>query len=309
MQCDKCRRDAIVSQPYSGLHLCPEHFIRDLEAKAKRTVRLHGWLKPGDRTGVVLDGSAGGLALLSFMRKLTGKRRDISLSAIAVDPGPAGGPVTRAAQTIAAACDTPVFVASFADRYGITADEILRNNGKAEAGHICRVLRDDLVAETARDNGMTRCALATSVDDCAGAFFSGMLSGTPEHAVFAYDSVGKLRVPAIRPFIEIPRDEVNRYAALVPEFSVVGGAGFLTVEDSWGASDACRAGRDAELEAFGKNHPATKFALGNLARTLAGIPGGKEGLATCPSCGRPLENGCCPSCDLRKKFTMGRGIP
>ena len=39
MKCSKCRREAIIYQRYSGLHLCEQHFNRDFEAKAKRAIR------------------------------------------------------------------------------------------------------------------------------------------------------------------------------------------------------------------------------------------------------------------------------
>ncbi len=90
MQCDACRREAVVFQPYSGKHLCPVHFLKDFEAKAKRTIRSHGWLRPGDHIAVVLPGDAAGAALLVFLVNLTENRRDIRLSAITIDHGMSG---------------------------------------------------------------------------------------------------------------------------------------------------------------------------------------------------------------------------
>ena len=90
MQCDACRREAEVFQPYSGKHLCPVHFFKDFEAKAKRAIRSHGWLRPGDHIAVVLPGDAAGAALLVFLANLTENRRDIRLSAITIDPGMSG---------------------------------------------------------------------------------------------------------------------------------------------------------------------------------------------------------------------------
>ena len=87
MQCTVCRREAIIFQPYSGKHLCPVHFIKDVEAKAKRTIRMHRWLHPKDHIAVALSGDSVSAALLFFLSKLTGNRRDIRLSAITIDPG------------------------------------------------------------------------------------------------------------------------------------------------------------------------------------------------------------------------------
>ena len=82
MQCSKCRKDALVFQPYSGQHLCRDHFIIDFEAKAKRTIRKNCWMRPGDHIAVVLTGSAADGALLYFFEKLAGKRRDIRFEGV-----------------------------------------------------------------------------------------------------------------------------------------------------------------------------------------------------------------------------------
>jgi hypothetical protein len=82
MQCSKCRNEAIVFQPYSGQHLCHDHFIADFEAKAKRAIRVNHWMQPGDHIGVVLAGDPAGRALFFFFQKLTGNRQDIRVSEI-----------------------------------------------------------------------------------------------------------------------------------------------------------------------------------------------------------------------------------
>ena len=82
MQCSKCRNEGIIFQPYSGQHLCREHFISDFEAKAKRAIRVHQWMQPGDHIAVAMSGDPADDALLFFFRKLTGNRRDIRVSEV-----------------------------------------------------------------------------------------------------------------------------------------------------------------------------------------------------------------------------------
>jgi len=79
MRCSKCRNAAIHFQPYSGQHLCRDHFIADLEAKAKRQVRKYQGMQPGDRIGVVTGHGPQEGALLLFLQKLTKNRRDIQV--------------------------------------------------------------------------------------------------------------------------------------------------------------------------------------------------------------------------------------
>lgn len=88
MQCSKCRNEAILFQPYSGQHLCREHFIADFEAKAKRTLRQQRGMRPGDSIAVFLTGDAASEALLLFFEKVAGQRRDVRFFGIAMDGTP-----------------------------------------------------------------------------------------------------------------------------------------------------------------------------------------------------------------------------
>jgi tRNA(Ile)-lysidine synthase TilS/MesJ len=294
MQCAACRREAVVFQPYSGKYLCPVHFTKDFEAKAKRAVRRNRWLLPGDRTAVVLTGDAAEAALLAFLHKLTKDRRDVELSAIAIDEGTAGD----AGRTVAEQFGVELFSGSFAERYGTTRDEIVRAEGPEAAGRICGVLAGDLAAGIAAARGITRLALATTVDDRALAFFSDLLDGTVEEILFYPETLGTARVPVIRPFADIPKTEVYRYAELCgvsPD-----GAGACGTDEN---SDA-----RAALAAYDARHPATKFALANLATTLTGIAGtGRAPHDRCPACGSPGVAGRCFACEVRKKYTREPG--
>jgi tRNA(Ile)-lysidine synthase TilS/MesJ len=287
MQCDTCRREAFVFQPYSGKHLCPVHFLKDFEAKAKRAIRLHGWLRPGDHIAVALPGDAAGAALLVFLVKLTADRRDIRISAITIDPGMSGCSAPGKARNVAAACGVELFCGSFAERYGTTMDAIVQQDEREAACRSCRALMNDLLGEIADAHGVTRCASATTVDDTAGVFFSSLLSGTVGCTLFSSGSTGKNHIPVIRPFMEIPAPEVIRYAELHPECA---GCGTLPPCPCTG-SGSLSADARAALDTYDRRHPATKFALANLAGTLAGIAAAREPAPLCPECGEPIAGG------------------
>ncbi len=86
MQCSRCRDDAVLFQQYSGRHLCSRHLVHDIEARARRSIRSHGWLRPGDHIAVPVRGDRKSAALLLFLKKIIASRRDIQLSAISA-PG------------------------------------------------------------------------------------------------------------------------------------------------------------------------------------------------------------------------------
>ena len=297
MQCTVCRREAIIFQPYSGKHLCPVHFIKDVEAKAKRTIRMHRWLHPKDHIAVALSGDSVSAALLFFLSKLTGNRRDIRLSAITIDPGIAGYKVKEHAGKTAAACDVAWFSGSFAERYGITADEIFRREGRERACRTCEILKKDLIGDLAQEQGITSCAFATTIDDIATSFFTDILFGTVERTFFPSWVIGTNPIPVIRPFIEIPATEINQYADLHA-------SSFLQPCPYTGCSTGVPE-IQKELDAYASRHPATKFALANMAGTLAGFASVNKRFTLCPVCGGLMEDGTCEVCEIRCKMKQG----
>jgi tRNA(Ile)-lysidine synthase TilS/MesJ len=202
------------------------------------------------------------------------------------------------ARNVAAACGIEWFCGSFAERYGTTMDAIVQQDGQEAACRSCRVLKKDLIGEIAEAHGVTRCAFPTTVDDNAGAFFSSLLSGTIECTLFSSGTTGKKRIPVIRPFMEIPAPEVIRYAELHPECD---GCGTLPPCPCHGSGSRLADARVA-LDTYDRRHPATKFALANLAGTLAGISAAQGLPASCPVCGEPISGGKCETCSIRRNI-------
>jgi tRNA(Ile)-lysidine synthase TilS/MesJ len=302
MQCTICRREAIVFQLYSGKHLCPVHFTKDVEVKAKRTIRKHSWMHRGDHIAIALSGDAASTALLFFLSKLTANRRDIRLSAITIDPGIDGYPVLEYASKTAAACGVELFTGSFMERYKMTIDELFKGKECGKVCRFCQVLKKDLIGELAQEYGITSCAIATTVDEIAIEFFTDLLNGTVEHTLFSSSSIGTKLLPAIQPFIEIPATETNQYANL--HSSSFGSCTFLP-PCPYAGSSTFAVDAQKELDGYNSKHPATKFALANLAGTLAGIAAVHKPSAMCPVCGGTIRDGICDVCDIRRRMIQG----
>jgi tRNA(Ile)-lysidine synthase TilS/MesJ len=92
MQCNMCRNNPVIFQPYSGRNLCRDHFIADFETRAKRAIRHHQWMRPGDHIAIPLSGDCEDSALLFFLRDLTCRRRDVQVSVIPGNREMVGGP-------------------------------------------------------------------------------------------------------------------------------------------------------------------------------------------------------------------------
>jgi hypothetical protein len=211
MQCTKCGKPAIMSQRYSGRNLCRVHFLSDVEAKAKRDIRAHRWLLPGDHIGVVMTGMAGDLAALYLLKKIIGLRRDIRLSAVIVTGGAVSAGSPECSLQYALSLKIPCCEGFFRD--------------EAAPGHPgCggdRFLRDLVIfGQAAKKSGLTRLAAGWCLDDEAALVLGCMLQGDAETIIRGQSPVLKT-LPIISPFISVPAEEVMLDVhAMLAEYTV-----------------------------------------------------------------------------------------
>lgn len=293
MQCSKCHREAIIFQKYSGQHLCRQHFVGDLEAKAKRAIRTHRWMSPGDHIAVALSGDAASSALVFFLKKLTAQRRDIQVSAITVDEGIGGFRDPVQAQRIAKSLGVNCICGSFDKDYGITMDAIIQRKGTANTCHNCRVLRSFLLNRIAHAHGITKLALGSSLDDGAEDILGDVLCGAVERMILSRHMVAGV-VPAIQPFMHVPASELCIYADVHAIEYVSRGCPH--------AVNSLQGDIRTMLEDYDFNHPGTKHALVNLRENLAGIScRAAETIPVCTRCGEPAT-GICRNCGMLDEY-------
>ncbi len=292
MRCNKCRREALLFQGYSGQHLCRYHFEADLERKAKHEIRSHRWLVPGDHIAVALSGDAGSSALLYFLKKLTASRRDIRISAITVDEGIAGYRDTRIAKGFAGLSGTACIGVSFRERFGDTLDEIADRKGITDACTYCHVIRDFLLKETAAEHGITKLASGEDLDDRSTHVMEHILRGTP--GILSHPGRGG-KIPWIRPFAGIPGQEVALYAFFH------GG----DMNQSRCPYNTAPFEKDVQemLNDLTARHPATKHALVNLQKNLErACTTNADPIPFCERCGEPGDR-ICMSCRIIDEVT------
>ena len=284
MQCSKCRRDAVIFQRSSGLHLCEQHFNRDFEAKAKRAIREHRWIESGDVVAVALSGGKDSSAVLFFLHRLLHERRDVRLMAITVDEGIGGYRDPDQARAIADRIGVPWVTASFREEYGVTLDEIVGRKGTGLSCSYCGVLRRALMNRVAREEGVTKFAYGFNLDDEAQSVLMNVLRGDPYRLTRPAREVAGL-VPRIKPFMYIPEREVALYAFLHVEGFDLTGCPY--------AVGALRRDVRGILDDYTYRHPATKYSLVNLGETLRNPERlQEEGLRICERCGEPCGKVC-----------------
>ena len=232
MRCDKCRNEAAFFQSSSGRHLCSRHLALDIEARAKRTIRSHRWMRPGDHIAVVVSGDRKSAALLTFLKKLTAGRKDIRLCALPSCGADTGTGNRPAAVTLAESLGVPVMQPA--------------HGGISLAGG---------------DGTITRIALATSLDDIAERVLEEFLFGDADRLVHPRLDPGS-PVPVICPFITISSDELDLYGEIgIPGCGLSPG---VPVHDTHSKEIGIL------LDGYSRGHPATKYALLHLAEQISG---------------------------------------
>jgi tRNA(Ile)-lysidine synthase TilS/MesJ len=268
VQCSRCSRDAIVFQPYSGLHLCGRHLIADVEAKAKKVIRSQGWLMPGDHIAVLLSGDKSSSALLFFLKKLTAQRQDVRISAIIITEGAGTRSETARAKRIAEHPDTQFLEVSLSEKTGKrteTGTEINPDISSLPEFPESHAIQLDRIAH---QHGITKIAWGLCLDEAAGMVLGNVIRGDAEKLVRS--ASGQDLLMRICPFISVTAMEVSLYAALC------GFGNEQTLCQDQG--DGLHKDTIAMLETFTNNHPATKYALLNLGENLTGFPSGMAGL-------------------------------
>ncbi len=241
MECDHCRREAILFQPYSGQHLCDRHFALDLERRAKRVIRKNRWISSKDRVALAVRGNGRGMALLYFMGTVFGKRRDLSFFVLPIDErdGERAGEIKR-----------------WVNEFGFEQIRISLQDGHLEPQEdwcscSAGTEGDHRIWSIAQEHGATRIALDATVEDEAYDMVKDILCGDVSR-LFTSDS----SLVCIRPFHAIPEEEVLLYAHIKTGIP-------LEARSSMDGS-----GLRKELQEFSSRRPATPFALAQLREGL-----------------------------------------
>jgi uncharacterized protein (TIGR00269 family) len=176
----------------------------------------------------------------------------------------------------------------------MTADEIADWKGITLAGTYCRVIRNYLLNKTAIEHGMTKLASGDDLDDMAASVMKNILQGNPEILIHA-DRTGAGKIPAIHPFITIPKKEVALYASFYA-------GGYDTSRCPY-TDESFEKDVHEMLDNFTTRHPATKYALMNLKKNLDSTFITKvDSVHSCERCGEPAE-GICMSCRIIDEVT------
>ncbi len=197
IRCHKCPRRAVIHQRYSGMFLCREHLLEDVQRKAREHLRQTGLFAGGRRILIELDGGRNSSALAYMLRNTFHRRRDIDLQAVVID-GERNAPLIDAAR-VAERLDI-----SLQHRKIPPAPE-----GKTSSTSPSFRKREALLS-AARENDACIIATGEDLDDVALEIFLAYLQGECPG-----EAAGEVDRHWIRPLQRIPKREVRLYGLIL----------------------------------------------------------------------------------------------
>ncbi|AFD00777.1 TIGR00269 family protein [Methanocella conradii HZ254] len=300
MKCDKCGKEAVIYQRYSGMHLCAAHEIADVERKVKKRMRQEKMVIPGDHVAVGMSGGKDSAATLSILAETFGKRPEIKFTAITIDEG-IEGYRNFSIPKVKELCDrlgVPHVVVSFKDEVGCTLDDMLKRERKEASCTYCGVFRRMLLNKKAREIGANKLATGHNLDDDAQTVLLNVLNGDVERLARLRPSrIQEGLVPRIKPLMDIPEREIALYAFLKKLPFYLGECPY--------AHESLRGEVKDMLNDFESRHPGTKYSIMRgfdsivdcLKEKYRQVP-----LERCEICGEPSIDKTCQGCKLKQRI-------
>lgn len=278
----------------SGERLCKRHFLRYVEKKVRKTLRVYNLVAPGDVVGVAVSGGKDSLSVLDLLVRIYQKNESVQFKALLVDEGIAGYR-DQSLETAKRFCEkigVPLTIVSYHESFGFPLDAVV---GGRKPCSVCGVLRRRLLNVSAKGLGVTKLATGHNLDDEAQSLLMnqfrrnvaasarlGPMTGVRDHEGF---------VRRIKPLYFLSEKEVMVYAYLrgiVDQFN----------ECPYNKESYRNQVREF-LNGFEELYPGTKHALVSsfleiLPLLRAGVE--KKGIKSCVRCGEPTSREICQSC-------------
>jgi uncharacterized protein (TIGR00269 family) len=292
MKCQRCNKTAVLFQKYSNAHLCKMHFIEDVERKIKRDIRKFAMVGKGERIAVALSGGKDSTVLLYVLNKIFQNRRDLKISAIAIDEGIKGyrEHTLENASKLTNELGIPLTIKSFKEGFGITLDELTHKKEHAPCT-LCGVLRKNLLNKAARELGADKLAIGHNLDDESKTILMNYLRGDVDRLKRMSREMQPGLVLRIKPLRSIPEKEVALYGFLnkLP----------VSTDECPYAGQALRNEIREMINNYEIRHPGTKYSLlGGFDSISQSLHVPVTQIVQCVKCGEPSSEALCKTCRL-----------
>jgi uncharacterized protein (TIGR00269 family) len=301
MKCSKCDSAAVMSQRYSGRHLCADHFTEEFEQKVLETVISGNMVEDRDRIAVAVSGGKDSTALLYVLKRILSDGladKEIDLFAITVDEGIVGYRDDTMKLACKAAGDLGIRqeVVSFRDEYGFDLDRAVQDG--AMPCTVCGVFRKNALNRAAKRLGATKLATGHNLDDEAQSVMMNYMKGDIERlARFRPSRRQPGLVPRIKPLRAIHEKEVALYGMVMGFYEESRECPYARLSFRSDVRDMMNRLEDL--------FPGTKHStLEGYERVLRLADGrwAQIDLSSCRICGEPCVNDLCKACELLAKL-------
>lgn len=298
VSCNKCNRNAIIKQDYSGSFLCKKHFHESVESKIKKHIRKNYNISNDKRIGIALSGGKDSVVVLHVLNNIFGDWKNLELVSISVNEGIRGyrDKAVEFAKQASQKLSIKNHLFSFKEEIGYSLNEIAQEVGEEKTCRYCGILRRWILNKKAKKLDLDKLAVGHNLDDESQSALMNFLRGETTR-LGRLDSKPHYRqgfVPRIKPLREIPEKEVGLYAKTKQKID----AHFSKCPYSnWALRGEIR----GILNSYEKNHPGSKYSiLRGVERIAPNIRKANDStkLKSCEICGEPSNNEICRACEL-----------
>ena len=218
MRCSTCEADAVIDQPYRGVHLCSEHFRASVEDRVRREMHRQLPRFGAGTVAVALSGGKDSGVALALAHRYFRRRPTVRVVAVSVDEGIAGyrAATLEAARSLTSSLGVEHRIVSAQEAIGTTTDRTAADLPGTVPCSFCGVWRRQLLNRAAREVGADALVLGFNLDDLSQTVLMNLVRGDLDRLVrMAPHRVRQPGlVPRVAPLALVPEREVFLYARL-----------------------------------------------------------------------------------------------
>ncbi len=297
MVCKKCLESPIIKLPNSNVSLCKNDFIKYFERKVQKTITQYKLIEDNDIIAVACSGGKDSTSLLYLIKKITAKKRNVKVWAIAIDEG-IHNYRDKSLDFLKKFCkdnDVELKIFSYEKEFGKTLDKTLKIY-KGIPCSICGVLRRHLLNKKSKEVGATKLATGHNLDDEAQTIMMNYLRRNIKTSARLGPITGikadNRFIKRIKPLYFLTEKEIATYAFV---------KGFMDQFNECPYNpDSYRNYLREVLNEFENNYPGTKHNIINSFLEI--LPLLKENykdmkeIKSCKICEEPCSQDICKAC-------------
>jgi tRNA-5-methyluridine54 2-sulfurtransferase len=301
MVCKICKTKPVIQLTNNNVKLCKTCFLKYFESKAKNTIGKHKMIDKNDHIGVAVSGGKDSLTVLYIINKVFSKRKDIKITAIAIDEGIKGYREfsLKELKKLCKEWKIKLKVYSFKKEFKLSLDQMVKKH--AHPCTVCGTFRRLLLNSKARKLGVTKLVTGHNLDDEAQTIIMNQFKRNIGASKRMGPITGIIKdpqfIPRVKPLYFLTEKEVKAYSFL---------KGFVDkfVECPY-AKLAYRDSIRVMINDFEVKYPGTKHNIINSFMEI--LPSLKKSvknlsISSCKKCKEPCSGDICRACVLIEKL-------